>query len=171
MPANKKPRKAYRPRRILQNPVGYVMEGMSRLTPQDVTRMLAVNHAAMDEIVHGRGTVEHWRTVTGALNMAVALDEQVYAGVEQGPLVAALKAHARCGVRGFKGQTLGYTGADLQCVNHAMGVHEVQVRQATTNEIDRALAECQRRYKAKGEHFTVREMAEQQKEPDGYCHA
>lgn len=161
MPANKKPRKPYRRKRILLDPVSHVLTGMTVLAPKSVTNVLLASHSAMFEIVHGRGTLEHWRTVTGSLNMAIALDEQVYGSAEADTLKAALKAQARCGVRGYKGLSLGYTGPDLQLINHALGVHDVQLKQATVGEVERAMDECQRRERSKGEHFTVREMAEE----------
>lgn len=161
MATNKKPRKPYRPKRNLVNPVAHVLDGMTVLAPKAVTTLLLANHAAMYEIVQGRGTQEHWRTVTGALNMAIALDEQVYCSTEAPTLIAALKAQARCGVRGFKGQALGYTGPDLQLINHALSVHNEQVERATIGEIERAIDACRRRERSEGEHYTVRQIAEQ----------
>lgn len=161
MATNKKPRKPYRPKRNLVNPVAHVLDGMTVLAPKAATSVLLANHSAMHEIVHGRGTQEHWHTVTGALNMAIVMDEQVYGSTEAATLMAALKAQARCGVRGFKGQSLGYTGPDLQLINRALTVHDEQVERATVGEIERAMDECRRRERSKGEHFTVRQVAEQ----------
>ena len=164
MPKTKKPRKAYRPRAVIANPVGYVLEGMTRISRAEVVRMLTANHAAMMNLTKGEGTVDDWRVVTGALNMAAVLDEQVYDCAYQDELSEALKAHGRCGVRRWNGGNFGYTGPDLQIVNFALSVHDEQMTKATVGEIERALAETERRSRNPKEHISVRQMAQQQKE-------
>lgn len=164
MPASKKPRKKYRPKLNLQDPVGYLIEGMTRVSADEVVRMLATNHAALLEITRGEGTVETWRTVTGALNMAAVLDEQVYECAYQDELSEALRAHGRCGVRYWNGGKFGYSGPDLQSVNYAFQVHDEQIRKATLREIDLAVAESYRRARNPKEHISVRQMAQQAKE-------
>lgn len=164
MPSSKKPRKRYRPKHVLRDPVGFVLEGMTKLSESEVLRLLAVNHDAMLEITQGRGTVENWRVVTGALNMATVLDEQVYSAAYAKELADALKAHGRCGVRRWNGGNFGYSGEDLQVVNFALAIHDEQVRKATLGEVERALAESERRSRNPKEHISVRQMAQQQKE-------
>lgn len=162
MPKTKKPRKPYRPRGVIKDPVGYVLGGMSRVDRAHVVRALAINHDAMIRLTHGKGTVEDWKVVTGALNMAAVLDEQVYDCTYQDELSEALLAHGRCGVRRWNGGNFGYTGPDLQLVNFALSVHDEQMTKATVGEIERALAESERRNPK--EHISVRQMAQQQKE-------
>ena len=164
MPKTKKPRKAYRPRPVIANPVGYVIEGMTRISTEEVIRMLATNHDAMVRLTKGQGSVDDWRVVTGALNMAAVLDEQVYDCAYQDELSEALRAHGRCGVRRWNGGNFGYTGPDLQRVNFALSVHDEQMAKATVGEIERALAESERRSRNPKEHISVRQMAQQQKE-------
>lgn len=159
MAKNKKPSKAYRPKRNLVNPLGWVLEGTHKLTRKQITDTLIRVYAAFDEIVHGRGNVELWRTVTGALNMAIVLDEQVCGGVRSEVLKAALKAHARCGARGEKGVSLGYSGPDLGLLREALEIHSMQIKLITISEVESALDECERRARTPGEHFTLAEMA------------
>jgi len=164
MPKTKKPRKAYRPRGVIKDPVGYVLEGMSRVSKDKVLHTLTVHHDAMVRLTKGQGTVDDWRVVTGSLNMAAVLDEQVYDCAYQDELSEALKAHGRCGVRHWNGGNFGYTGPDLQLVNFALSVHDEQMAKATVGEIERALAESERRSRNPKEHISVRKMAQQQKE-------
>lgn len=164
MPTSKKPRKRYRPKPVLQDPVGYTIGGFTRLTADEVAQTLTVNHDAMLELTQGRGTVEHWRIVTGVLNMAAVLDEQVYGSTYKQEINDALRAHGRCGVRRWNGGNFGYSGPDLQLVNFALVIHDEQVSKATVGEVERAVLESQRRAINPNEHISVRQMAQQAKE-------
>jgi len=137
---------------------------MSRVSKDKVLHTLTVHHDAMVRLTKGQGTVDDWRVVTGSLNMAAVLDEQVYDCAYQDELSEALKAHGRCGVRHWNGGNFGYTGPDLQLVNFALSVHDEQMAKATVGEIERALAESERRSRNPKEHISVRKMAQQQKE-------
>ena len=167
MPTNKKPRKRYRKKHTLLDPVGWLLEGMSLIYKDEQLRILAINHNALAELVRGRGTLEHWGIVTAALNCAVVLDEQCYDYMHHEPLMEALRAHGRCGVRKQKHGSFGYTGPDLSAVNFALEIHDEQMKRATFREVDRAIAETTRRSKSKGEHFSVAQMAECQKDQHG----
>ena len=147
MATNKKPRKKYRPKNNLLDPVGWLLEDMSVVYKEEQLRILAINHNALAELVQGRGTKDHWEIVIGALNTAIVLDEQCYESAYFEPLNAALRAHCRCGVRKKKYGKFGYSGQDLAAVNYALEIHDEQMKRATFREIDKAIAESMRRAK------------------------
>ncbi len=162
MAVSKKPRKKYRPRAKLADPVAWVLEGFRRLTRDEVLSTQTANHAALAALTQGAGTLEDWKVVTGALNMATVLDEQVYDAEYHEAMQEALQAHGRCGVRLHQCGRFGYSGLDLAAVNLAMEVHDVQLENTTVGEIEKALAEADRRHRTPKEHFTVRQMLEKE---------
>lgn len=164
MPTSKKPRKRYRKKHTLLDPVGWLLEDMSLIYKDEQLRILAINHNALAELVQGRGTIDHWSIVTGALNCAVVLDEQCYDSMHHESLMEALRAHGRCGVRKQKHGSFGYTGPDLSAVNFALEIHDEQMKRATFREVDRAIAETQRRALDPNRRFSVAQMANQEKE-------
>lgn len=166
MPTSKKPRKRYRKKHTLQDPVGWLLEDMSLIYKDEQIRILAINHNALAELVHGRGTQYHWDVVTGALNTAIVLDEQCYESANFEPLNAALQAHCRCGVRKKKYGRFGYSGQDLSAVNYALEIHDEQMKRATFREIDRAIVETARRAKDPTRRISVEKMAKQEKEAE-----
>lgn len=141
-----------------------MLEDMSLIYKDEQLRILAINHNALAELVQGRGTIDHWSIVTGALNCAVVLDEQCYDSMHHESLMEALRAHGRCGVRKQKHGSFGYTGPDLSAVNFALEIHDEQMKRATFREVDRAIAETQRRALDPNHHFSVAQMANQEKE-------
>lgn len=161
MPNTKKPRKKYRPKTVRLDNTTHVLQGMSLLAPSTIADVQLHNHSSMLALTQGNGTMGDWQRVTGALNMAVVLDEQTFQSAYHDDLLAALKAHGRCGVRAFKGGKYGYSGPDLTAVNYAFEIHNEQLKRCTVGEMERALLESEDRSKNKREHFTVRQMAEE----------
>lgn len=164
MPSNKKPRKKYKPKGVFRDPVGHVLQGMTLLTPGTVLDVRTKNHNHLSNLVRGNGNKDDWKAVTGALNMAIVLDEQVYDGAYYANLLEALRAHGRCGVRHWNGGNFGYSGKDLAVVNLAFEVHDAQLERSTVGEIERAMSEAERRSHNPKENFSVRQLAEKQKE-------
>lgn len=140
MGSTKKPAKKYRPK-LKANPLQVVSNNLSPLTADEKTTILVVVHNALNNLVRGEGTKYFWEVVTGALNTALVLDEQVFMKAHSGVFDEAMQAHQECGKRFKKTGNFGYSGKELQAVNYAVTVHEAQLDCLTFKELQNALAE------------------------------
>lgn len=138
MPASKKPKKKYVPRRVIANPLAYVLQGVRPMEHDKRTTLRIINHASLSALVTGQGTLQDWENVTGALNVASALAEIGFGKHYVPDIHAAMKAHAECGARLTKHGKFGYSGPELQQVNHAMDIHDAQMDEASVSELEKA---------------------------------
>lgn len=141
-------RSKYRPRVVLPDPVAYVVRGCRPLADQAETKrsLLAKNHAAMDELVHGRGNGEHAAVVINALNIAEALSHvRAEFGADWLPEInAALDAMFVVANRGNATGRFVFTGPELAAVNLAMEIHDQQLEVCSIIEMEKALRDVER---------------------------
>lgn len=135
MATNRKPKKKYRPKPIYVDTMTYVKVGLAPPAQKFRTRIEIINHSAMHQLTHGKGTLSDWQEVAMALNTALVLAEDFGIGADLlTDFNAALEAHRMCGARRF-----GYLGPELSAVNHALSLHEQQMGIATTAEHEKAM--------------------------------
>jgi hypothetical protein len=145
MAGNKKPRKAYRPRAINKT-IG--IDVLERRTPMDNTQTTDLGiayHVALDEMLHGRGTEEHWSTVVCALNLTLVLAERGFGAALMPVAKSALDGAVRARDRA---RTCGRWGLDGDAKNDmstALALHDEQMRLATKRHVLDAIAEVHRR--------------------------
>ena len=152
MAANKKPRKKYRPKPIIQNPVAFVVDGMQPADPSLVLTARLKNHGALKALVSGTATQADWQFVCNALNCSVVLAEDLHIGEEYlDEIKAGMLAHALCGRRAKTHGSFGYTGPQLTAVNTAIEIHDEQLATATVRQMESAAAEVKHRLTRK--HF------------------
>ncbi|MCM2543891.1 hypothetical protein ACVCII_24095 [Burkholderia glumae] len=117
---------------------------------QQTTDLGIAYHIALDEMIHGRGTEEHWSTVACALNITLVLAERVKKGV---PGWIELTNRALAGVvrsrdRARRVGAWGFDGEALADVKEALVLHDEQMAIFNKGEIMAALAEVHRRIDA-----------------------
>lgn len=152
-------RSSYRPRPVIKDPLGY----LAKLSPQHRDAINLRNHISLEKILKGDGDGKDWDEITAALNIGVILDVQVYGGEHNALFVTASNCHATCGERSGRLGRILYSGPELTAVRLALEIHDEQMAQATTIEIDRAVREAQRLLKA-GHINPVQKAARLQKE-------
>lgn len=141
-------RSKYRPREKLTDPVAYVVRGCRPLADQVETKrnLLAKNHAAMDELVHGRGNGEHAAVVINALNITEALT-RVRSEFGADWLVEVNQALDAIFVMANRGNATGrfvFTATELAAVNLAMEIHDQQLEVCSIIEMERALRDVEK---------------------------
>lgn len=136
-------RSTYRPRDVIRDPIGY----FAKVPVEHRVTIDTRNHMSLERILKGEGTIPDWDEVTAALNMGIVLDLQVYGGEYNAVFRSASDAHATCGLRIKDGRAL-YTGPEMVAVKLALEIHDQQMLQATTKEIDTAIREAHRLFKA-----------------------
>jgi hypothetical protein len=158
---NKKPKKKYSPRRVIQNTLDWVITGIKPPDRGKQVRLQLMNHGSMFELNHGTATTEDWQNIANMLNIACVMAESGICELpkDAGYIKKAQQAHASCGKRKMSAGSFGYTGDELLAVNTAFAVHDWQIRNATVSQFERALLEVNRQIAAGNIEFRVKEAA------------
>ena len=133
-------RSAYKPKGVRLDVMGWLKQGMQPLAkhPDAITLRLR-NHAAMDELVKGRGNRDHCDVVITALNMTEALAMLRIGDDYRQDISAGQDAMLAMCRRGLERGRFIFTGPELQAVNTAMEVHDAQLDACTVAELERAI--------------------------------
>jgi len=142
MSISKKPRKAYKPKPVRIDPVGYVLTGMLPLgkVGSELITLRVRNHAAMAALTKGLATNEDFNLLISALNMTEALMMQDM-GTEYSPeLKAGQEALKAIGRRSLTiGKRFVMRAEEMSALNLAMEVHDAQLEICTVAQIERAI--------------------------------
>lgn len=146
MPASKKPKKRYRPKGIIINPIEYVVSGLKPASEEAQTRLKLGYHWAMLRLTRGEGTKEDWWEVANAMNVAIVLAEHGYGDAEViEDVKEAMLALHRVKLRYRETGRLLFRGEELTAVNLGLDIHDAQMETATVRDIELAIAECEKR--------------------------
>ncbi|MEK6420003.1 MAG: hypothetical protein V4801_10380 [Burkholderia gladioli] len=145
MAGNKRPRKSYRAREIKQTAGIDVLERRTPMDRHQTTDLGIAYHIALDEMIHGRGTEEHWSTLACALNITLVLSELCPEAGDTSLANRALAGIVRSRDRARRLKTWGFDGEALADVKAALALHDEQMVVFTKGEVLAALAEVHRR--------------------------
>lgn len=135
-------RSKYKPKGVRLDAMNWVLSGMKPVAsvPDAGTILMAKNHAAMDEILHGRGTKDHVDVLIGMVNVAEALAQDKELGKDwKDEIRAGQDALLEMAVRGLKRGTFAFTGLELQAVNLVLDIHDEQLRKCPVKRMEEAL--------------------------------
>jgi hypothetical protein len=76
MSRTKKPRKAYRPRRVAINTMEMAVRGAAKPARADRDEVLAVSESAINALCAGAATEADWSIAAGMVNVALAIERQ-----------------------------------------------------------------------------------------------
>lgn len=144
-------RSKYRPKKILANPVGYVLESLTPLVKHDdaLVNLKVKNHYAMASLTQGRATKMDMDVLINMANMTEALYRLGF-GTEYKDIIAqgnsALLAVSR---RGAESNRFILKSEEMRALNELTELHDAQLEVATVKDIERgiALVENERRQK------------------------
>lgn len=146
MPTSKKPRKKYRPKPILKDPVGEAIKLINPAKQEHATSIQIIVHDAMARLTKGVGTPHDWQTVADAINVTIVLCEKGYAPPEWMPdILAARDAMKAARDRHKSGKALLFKGEEIQLVNEALLVHDQQIEVALLKDVEWALKDVSQR--------------------------
>lgn len=133
-------RSKYKPKGVRLDVMAWIKQGMQPMAshPESITLKLK-NHAAMDELVKGRGTRDHCDIIICALNMTEALSMLRIGDDYRQDISAGQDALLSMCRRGLERDRFLFTGPELQAVNTAMEVHDAQLDACTVAELERAI--------------------------------
>lgn len=134
MATNKKPRKAYKPKRKVGNLLGY----MAKINPNVVTDDMLEYRLALESILKGNGTIRDSDMVTGALNACAVLCLQHNWPEYYDIAVLGQRAQTAMTNRVRAGKAILYTGPEMQAVKDAIALYEAQVPLMTPKDMANA---------------------------------
>lgn len=130
--------------------MGWLLQGMvSMRSHPEATTLKLKNHAALDEITHGRGNTGHCDIVIAALNVTEALAMLRIGDQYRADIGAGQDAMLAMCQRGLRTSRFVFTGPELSAVNLAMEIHDAQLDACTIGELERALDIVQATIRAK----------------------
>jgi len=144
MSKNKKPRKAYRPKERLANPLAYVLEGFRPVTEySDYLADLKIkNHLAMKLLLQGKANKIDMDTLIAMSNIVEALQQMGF-GVDYKD-VSTEGRYAILSIVWRATEKLRFvpTGPEITALNTLMELHDAQMEVVTVGDIETAIAKA-----------------------------
>lgn len=144
-------RSSYRPKRVLLNPVGYVLESLSPVTSH-ASFMLDLkikNHGSMDALTKGVAKSTDIDSLISMVNMTEAFARLGF-GQEYSEVVRdGLQALRDVGKRGVMTGSFVLKAHEMNALNAAMELHDAQMEVVTLGDMDKAIALVQEEYRLK----------------------
>ena len=160
--------KPYKPKYVAVNPMSTFLGGMSGDHAEHLQKLNLRNHGAMAAIVQGRGDLDSFNLVTGALNMANVMCEMGIGNEFREAMIAARDAMIEVGKRAVRTGKFLFKGDELQILNNAMSCHDAQLENIRAIDIERAANEVVRRVRHKINTTSVqREVAKEDNQTSG----
>jgi hypothetical protein len=142
-------RSKYRPKRNLQDPVSWVINGFAKIdvAAKDLIDTVRIkNHMAMNIILQGKGTRKEVGDIMVAFKIAHHLAERGLGRDWIPEIAAACDAIESMRVRGeAKGDRFLFNGEELKVVNLGMEVHDAQLDNCTLAQMEQAVQDYKRR--------------------------
>lgn len=137
----KKRTKAYKPRPVRIDPIGYVLTGFKRLDQvgDELVTLRIKNHGALAALTQGRADALDFNMLISALNVTEALMRQQI-GAEYSPaLKNGQEALTAIGQRCRSIGRFVLRAEEMNALNLAMEVHDAQLEICTVDQIERAI--------------------------------
>lgn len=134
MAGNKKPRKAYKPKRKVGNLLGY----MAKIDPAVVIEDLISYQQALGSIIKGHGTIRDSDMITGAVNACAVLCLQHDWEEHYGMAVKGQQAQKTMTDRVRAGKAILYTGLEMEAIRDSLALYEAQVPLMTPRDMANA---------------------------------
>lgn len=135
-------RSKYRPKPVLQDPLGFVLESITPVSQHDsfLVDLKIKNHGALTTLTKGEATRKDIDALIQAVNMVEALYRLGF-GRDYFPEVrAGLDALYEVGVRGAVSGRFVLKAREMDALNVVMELHDAQLEVITVRDMDKAIA-------------------------------
>jgi hypothetical protein len=151
MGTTKKPRKKYRPKPVLQNPVGYVLESMVPIRNHDfpLVTIKIKNHGALTALTRGHATRKDIDTLITMVNIVEALYRLGFGADYTDVVNAGLDALHTVAVRGATTDKFILRAKEMLDLNTVIELHDAQMDVVTVKDMEQALRLVEQEYRAK----------------------
>lgn len=147
MGRNAKPRKAYRPRPVVADPVEHAIARAGLLHRRQRLDLALPTQASLQAMRTGTGRWPEWRNLADALNVAEALSQDGIASDRLDEIRTAQHALAALHQRVEAGGPWTLRGPELTALQLAVELHGIQLKLASQGEVANAIERVQRRTK------------------------
>lgn len=122
--------------------VSWVLAGMKPVSSvgDAIVVLKAKNHSALTEVVQGRGNRDQIDVLIHALNVCEAFARHGKGKDWLPEITEAQDAIYDMAKRGVENERFIFRGPEMQAVNLAMDVHDVQLEQSTVQELEKMTA-------------------------------
>ncbi len=122
------------------NPIAHAIAGASITDRASLNKLRAKEYAALDEMIHGRGTLDHWRTLTDLLNLSEMMARQGI-GIEVLDVCkAAQEALIKAGKRYETTGKFGFDGLGIQAIRDLIEYADLQQSSIPRSEFEKMIA-------------------------------
>jgi len=134
-------RSKYRPKGVLRNTIGYVMDGLAPMTEhaEQLLTLRLKNHAAMVELLQGRATPAHMGMLITMYNVTEALHKLGFGAEYKDEVTVGRETLINIVQRSHKIGRYTPTGAEIAALNQLMELHDAQMDVITVRDMDTAL--------------------------------
>lgn len=139
MASNKKPKKKYKPKGVIRDPIAFVIKGVKPAEPDAQLRAKIHLHQSMMSLTRGEGGKYEWQEVANSINVALALCEMGYGKEFVPDLVKAQGAMAMLRDRGKTTGRFVFKAEEMQAVNVGIDIHDQQIELAPIADFERAI--------------------------------
>ena len=135
-------RSKYRPKKVLVNPVWYVLEGMTPVVKHDsfLIDLKIKNHLSMSSLTQGKATREDMDKLINMANIAEALYRLGFGADYKDVLQEGSSALLAIARRGAETNRFVLWGAEMKALNTLMELHDAQMEVITVKDMERAVA-------------------------------
>lgn len=135
-------RSKYRPKPVMQDPLGFVLESIKPVAQHDsfLVDLKIKNHDALTALTRGVATRKDIDALIQAVNIVEALYRLGF-GRDYFPEVrAGLDALYEVGVRGAESGRFVLKASEMDALNTVMELHDAQLEVITVKDMDKAIA-------------------------------
>jgi len=144
-------RSKYKPKHVLLNPVGFVMEGLSpvRSHTSFMVDLKIKNHAALDSLTKGVATRTDIDTLIAMGNITEAFARMGFGKDYSDVVKEGLLALRAVGARGVESGRFILKAAEMTALNEFMELHDAQMEVVTLKDMDAAIALVREEFRLK----------------------
>lgn len=144
-------RSKYRPKHVLLNPMGFVMENLSPVRSHTAfTLDLKIkNHAALEALTKGNATRADIDTLVAMGNMTEAFARMGFGKDYSDVVKQGLQALRSVGARGAESGRFILKAVEMTALNEFMELHDAQMEVVTLKDMDAAIALVREEFRLK----------------------
>ena len=135
-------RSKYRPKPILSNPIGYVLEGMEpvRSRTDHINKLRIVNHMALANLTQGKAGRSDIDSLINMVNLVEAMYRLGFGSEYAKEVKDGLNALYEVSVRGKDSNRFILKATEMAALNAISELHDAQLDAITIKELDMAIA-------------------------------
>jgi len=135
-------RSKYRPKPVLLNPLGYVLEGLEpvRSHTSHATKLKIINHLALSNLTQGKADRHDIDVLINMVNIVEALYRLGFGEEYAQEVQEGLEALHSVAVRGKDNNRFILKAGEMNALNVICELHDAQLEVITIKDLDKAIA-------------------------------